>query len=97
MTYNEMLSIINFNIQDPWNYDFYFTTLTASSDQEFANLMFSNVVFADSDEDKSFNFFRGRTLTFIYVAKTTSFIEGTSVSLITDVPEESSVEPTPTE
>jgi hypothetical protein len=97
MTYNEMLSTINFNIQDPWNYDFYFTPISASSDQEFANLMFPNAVFAEDDTEKSFNFFRGRALTFMYVAKTTSFIEGATVSLITDVPEESSVEPTPTE
>lgn len=89
MTYSDMINIINFNVLNPWDFDFYvYHGEERMEEQEFCDFAYPKITF--SQEGASFPFHRRMKDVYFYVPKgSTVDIESLgNVEQITDIPTE---------
>lgn len=87
MTYEEMLTIINFNEQEPWKYDFYIYRGTQPmSEQEFCDFAWPLIEWPEGRH--FFPFHRRFNDAYFYVPKGSALKEGLieTSEQITDIP-----------
>jgi hypothetical protein len=89
MTYNEMLTIIDFNVQNPWDFDFYIYRGTERmEEQEFCDFAYPKITF--SQEGVPFSFHRRFKDVYFYIPKG-STVDTESLGVVeqvTDIPTE---------